>query len=159
MADINSKSKDSRMEFREWTPAVTKEAYEYAVADRVVAAAGRIRAAERASAEIQTRLESRQTRRGDGKAQTMWASRRAGAANEIVMLVRGMEAQGYPGDPNTLGEMLMERYREMIRNERAGREPCPRVYVPDDWIKGLHLPEILALAPRIWDNYIKGGAA
>ena len=139
--------------------AWSREAYEYGLADRVVSEAASLRHANQKCAEIEARSEAAAgtTRafavRSD-KDWTFWNAQRAGAANQLVLLARGAESIGLDATPRALGELAMERYRAMIRNERSGREPAPAVYVPDEWLKSLDAPEILALAPRIWRTYL-----
>ena len=135
-------------------PAWTKEGYEYEMADRIVALAGRIRHANKECAAIENKTPAMFycRKNPDWK---YWNSERGGAACEINMLVKGMHKMGYTTDMKELGDFLSEKYRAMLRNEAAGAKPTPIRFVPDSWIKGLDLPEVLALAPQIWKSYVE----
>lgn len=137
----------------------SREDYEYDLADRVVSEAASLRHANQRCAEIESRSEkaagtTRAFAVRSDKDWMFWNAQRAGAANQLVLLARAAESIGIDAAPGALGELAMARYRSMIRNGRDGREPAPAVYVPDGWLKSLDVPEILALAPRIWRTYL-----
>lgn len=135
-------------------PAWTRERYEYDMADRITAAAAAMRHASRKCGVIESKAITMSAVARD-EVWRYWNARRALAANEITLCVRGMVAEGFDADPRALGEFLREKYREMLRNERehlSGRR-TPRVFVFDEWLKDLDIPEAIALAPNVIRNH------
>ena len=133
-------------------PAWTRTGYEYEMADRIVANAATIRHANQECARIENRMISMAAARREPDWR-FWDGRRGFCANEIILLVRGMQGYGYDTDAKTLGDFLAEKYRAMLRGGEAAKYG-PIVYVPDGWLKDLKIPETLALAPRIWKDYL-----
>ena len=133
-------------------PAWTQEDYEYDMADRIVCAAATIRHA----CHMCSTIESVNSDFRLDEGWRFWNAERGNAANLIVILLRSMRQMGLDTDPQNLGKLLTERYRDMLRAE-AGKSDCGHMtlrYVPTGWLDNLQLHEYIAQAQTILQDYL-----
>ena len=133
-------------------PAWTQESYLADMADRITARLATMRQADRELARLAGEIPPDEIRKSPDYRR--WDSRRAGAANDVLICVRGMAQMGYDTDPASLGILLRDEYRKLLRNLRDNNGgPIPATYVPDTWLEGLNHAELLALARGVWLEY------
>ena len=139
-------------------PAWTQETYLADMADRITARLATMRQADRELARLAGEIPPAEIRKSPEYRR--WDLRRACAANDVLIYVRGMGQMGYDTDPARLGILLRDEYRQLLRNLRDNSGgPIPTTYVPDTWLEGLNHAELLALARGVWLEYMNAHKA